>query len=159
MVVPYGFAIGDFIAGIDLIFKIGKALKDSVGSRKEFKDLLDKFRAFEYPLIFVKRYTLQHRREIEANEALMQMVMMFQEKIDEFLAQLDKYQAHLGPGFKTSFKDKSRANVAKIQFRLFKHEDIQRWTQDLVTYALSLNILIEMIATYVCTFAYIPIVY
>jgi hypothetical protein len=37
VVVPFGFSVGDFIAGIELVQKVGTALKKSSGASAQYQ--------------------------------------------------------------------------------------------------------------------------
>ena len=39
MPVPFGFSVGDFVSGIELLLDAIKSLRDSNGSRDDYKEL------------------------------------------------------------------------------------------------------------------------
>lgn len=131
----FGFGVGDFIAGVQLIVKVGNALRDSVESAEEFRSLIGQLHSFETALFMVRRYAEQHRNE--GGAALDELVRVCRSAIDDILAQLDEYQKHLGPANKVH-KDRLKDSASKIKFSLFKKDDIAKWQNTLSIHSLSI---------------------
>ena len=58
MVTPFGFSVGDFVAGIELIRQLINALEDSAGSSSEYRDLIKELYSLERALLEVKHLDL-----------------------------------------------------------------------------------------------------
>ena len=54
MAAAFGFSVGDFVNGINLVKDVIKALKDSTGSSKEYLELIAELRTLESALLDVK---------------------------------------------------------------------------------------------------------
>jgi hypothetical protein len=146
MVPPYGFGIGDFIAGIQLIRAIVIAINGSHGAAKEFRDLMSELRSFETGLIHIRGYvinkvTVDQDNSRNPDADILQIISDCRAKIDDILDQVDRYQKRLGPAHKlypSRFKD----SIAKIKFHLFKMEDVGSWQRSLYMHTSSITLIL-----------------
>ena len=138
MLPPFGFSVGDFVSGINLVRELIKALEDSAGSSAEYRDLIKELYSLERALIEVKHLDLddtQHSQGI----ALQQAATQCQQTIDEFLQKIQKFRpAFRVGGSKSSWRDSLR----KIEWALYKKEDVQRFRAQLNGHTASIKILL-----------------
>jgi len=66
MATGFGFSTGDFIAGINLVQELIKALNDSRGSSKEYLELIAELRSLETALLEVKTLDLAVEQQTSA---------------------------------------------------------------------------------------------
>ncbi|KAG4429756.1 hypothetical protein IFR05_014760 [Cadophora sp. M221] len=92
---PFGFSVGDFIAVIGQVQKIGKALQDHNGASTEYQRLLQHLQALR--LIF------QHLEELESSEVNRTLINAVQTQahlslkpLNDFLNAISKYDKRLG---------------------------------------------------------------
>lgn len=115
----FGFSVGDFLAAVGLIIRIGNALRKSTGAKKEFRRVIDQFRAFQTPLLYIKLYAEEHREEIEEMEEkarLREMLRLVQTRIDDMLEELDKFQEHLAVDVRVPLKRQPKAIAIRSGF-------------------------------------------
>jgi len=124
MITPgFGFSVGDFISGIELIRQLITALEDGAGASKEYHDLIRELYSLEFALLKVKRLEVDDSLEGDKN-VVIRAVRQCQETISQFLSSIAKYQPSLRAGGSgSSWKDCLR----KIQWALCKKEEVQQF--------------------------------
>ena len=146
MAAAFGFSVGDFVNGINLVKDVIKALKDSTGSSKEYLELIAELRTLESALLNVKALYPQLQQNAQ-QAVLAQAVRDCQQSIDGFLQGLGKYHKHLHLGGSTNkWKDALR----KVQWHLCKSDDLNSFRQRVATHVAALEMLILTMQAYVC---------
>jgi hypothetical protein len=144
MATGFGFSTGDFLAGINLVQELIKALNDSRGSSKEYLELIAELRTLETALLEVKTLDLAVEQQPQ-RAALRQAATQCQNSIDRFLKDLAKYHPYLRLGGSVcAWKDTLR----KIQWRFCKTEDLVRFRAEIGFHAQSIQILMLTIQMY-----------
>jgi len=119
----FGFSVGDFVDGIELVRQLINAFKSSAGSSKEYQDLINELYLLERSLLEVKH--LQVNDALRPQKvAVEQAALQCQGTISQFLSKISKYQPSLricGSG--SSWRD----GLRKIQWALYRKEDVQRF--------------------------------
>jgi len=119
----FGFSFGDFVDGIELIRQLINAVKDGAGSSREYQDLVHELYSLERALLEVKR--VQAIDELRPQRiAMEQAALQCQETISQFLSKISKYQPSLRVGGSGSTW---RDGLRKIQWALYRKEDVQRF--------------------------------
>ena len=137
MVTPFGFSVGDFVAGIELIRQLINALEDSAGSSAEYRELIKELYSLERALLEVKHLDLDASQYAQL-VALRQAATQCQQTIDEFLSKLRKFQ----PAFRTGgAKSSWRDSLRKMEWALYKKEDVERFRAQLSGHTASINML------------------
>ena len=127
MAVPFGFSAGDFIAAIGLVKDLVKALHDSNGSSREYRELIHELYGLEAALLEVKALDLEVEERTK-RVALRQTASNCQASISHFLEGLSKYQPHLRSGGSSRhLKDAFR----KIQWHLCKKDDLVKFRAEI----------------------------
>ncbi len=92
---PFGFSVGDFIAIIDLVQKVGKALHGQHGASAEYQRLVRNLQSLK--LIF--QY-LKYLDQDEANRSLVNGIQAQAHEalkpLNDFLRKVAKYEKRLG---------------------------------------------------------------
>ncbi len=123
MSVAFGFSVGDFIAGINVIRELRKALEDGAGASAEYCSLIAELSTLEIALQQVQELALDESKRLQ-HEALKQAALRCQHSVERFLERIVKFQPNLQAGGSSSqWKDRLR----KIQWALCKKEDVQRF--------------------------------
>ena len=138
MLPPFGFSVSDFVAGINLVRELIKALEDSAGSSAEYRDLIKELYSLERALLEVKHLELddaQHSQGV----ALRQAATQCQQSIDGFLQKVRKFQPALRTGGSSS---SWRDSLRKIEWALYKKEDVQKFRAQLSGHTTSIKILL-----------------
>jgi len=94
MPVAFGFSVGDFIAGIELVGTIIDTLKSSGSASKEHRELIAQLVSPENALLQVKRLDLEES-QYDQVIAPRQGASQCHRTIDEFWKTVQKYQSHL----------------------------------------------------------------
>lgn len=138
MLPPFGFSVSDFVSGVNLVRDLIKALEDSAGSSAEYRDLIKELYSLERALLEVKHLDLdesQHSQGI----ALQQAAIQCQQAIDVFLQKIRKFQPALRTGGSKSW---CRDGFRKVEWALYKKEDVQQFRAQLHGHTASINILL-----------------
>lgn len=144
MAVPFGFSAGDFIAAITLVKDLVKALHDSNGSSREYRELIHELHGLETGLLEVKALDLEVEQRAK-RVALRQAATQCQASIDEFLKGLAQYQPHLRTGGSTrSWKDALR----KIQWHLCKKDDLVKFRAEISFHTQTIQMLMLSVQVY-----------
>ncbi len=145
MLPPFGFSVGDFFSGINLIRELIKALEDSAGSSAEYRDLIKELYSLERALLEVKHLDLEESQHSQ-HVALKQVAIQCQETIDGFLNKIRKFQPALGTGgSNSSWKN----GLRKVEWTLYKKDDVQKLRAQLNGHTTSINILLMTVQLYV----------
>ena len=138
MLPPFGFSVGDFVAGIQLIRQLISALEDSAGSSAEYRGLIKELYSLERALLEVKHLDLDDSQHAQL-VALRQAATQCQQTIDEFLLRIQKFQPSLrNGGSKSSWRD----GLRKVEWALYKKDDVERFRAQLNGHTASINILL-----------------
>ena len=148
MLPPFGFSVGDFVSGINLIRELIKALEDSAGSSADYVDLIRELYSLERALLEVKHLDLDESQEPQ-NLALRQAATQCQQTIDEFLQRTHKFQPALRAfGSKSSWRD----GLRKVEWALCKKDDVQKFGAQLLGHTTSINLM--MMTIQLCVLSY-----
>lgn len=138
MSVGFGFSVGDFIAGIQLVRDIITSLQASGGSSLEYQALASELFSLERALIEVKSLKCLQDQSDQL-DALKVAATQCQHTIDRFMTKIQKYQPSLtaqGSG------SKWRDSLRKVQWALCKKEDIAAFKAEVSGHAVSINLLV-----------------
>ena len=134
----FGFSVGDFISGLELIRQFIKALEDSSGSSKEYRDLIRELYTLERALLEVKHLNVDESLQPQ-KIATIQTVVQCQETISSFLLQIATYQ----PSLRSGGSGKGWLDcLRKIQWAVYGKEDVQRFRAQIQGYTSSITILL-----------------
>jgi hypothetical protein len=138
MLPGFGFSVGDFISGINLIRDLINALEDSSGSSKDYHDLIRELYSLERALLEVKHLNVDESLQPQ-KIAVTQAAVQCQETISTFLTQIAKFQPSLSTGGSgQSWRDRLR----KIQWALNKREDVQKFRTQIQGHTSSITLLL-----------------
>lgn len=154
MSVGFGFSVGDFIAGIQLVRDVITSLQASGGSSLEYQALASELFSLERALLEVKSLKYSENQSGQL-DALKVAATQCQHTIDRFMTKIQKYQPSLtalGSG------SKWRDSLRKVQWALCKKEDIAMFQAEISGHAVSINLLIATAQLFVihllCTKGY-----
>jgi CRISPR/Cas system CMR-associated protein Cmr5 small subunit len=144
MASAFGFSTGDFIAGINLVKNLIKALNDSRGSSKEYLEVIRELQGLEVTLLLVKSQDENTITQVNQRNALRVAVRNCEDCIDTFLSSLQKYHRHLCIGGSTN---KWRDAVHKIQWHICKADDLNSFRLQIASHVQNLEMLLATIQT------------
>jgi hypothetical protein len=141
MSVGFGFSVGDFLAGIQLVRDIISSLQASGGSTASYQGLAFTLFSLESALLEVKTLDFgdQHYQQINALKCA---ATQCQRTIDDFLLSIKRYQPSLtaqGSG------SKIRDGIKKIQWAVCKKEDVAAFEARLRGHVSSINLLVTTV--------------
>lgn len=136
MAVPFGFSIGDFVAGINLIITCVQSIRGTRGSSAEFMALSTQLESLKSALATVTSLNLE-RAAPQEHLAIQEATTRCQRSIEGFVQAIAKYQPWLQPS-----KKGWRANVRKIQWACCRRKDIEDFRDQLARHASSMSIML-----------------
>ena len=139
MSVGFGFSAGDFIAALHLVSTVISALRDAVGSRAEYQELIRELCTLETVLLRVNSVELDESQSAE-KIALQQAASQCQRTIDDYLKRIQKYQPYLSQHVSEGSRVKD--SWMKIQWTLCNKEDLARFKADLRGHTSSIAVLL-----------------
>ena len=139
----FGFSVGDFISGIDLIRTLIKALNDGAGSKPQYQRLIEALLNLERAMEEVKLLRVT-ASQASQKIALEQVASQCQQSIELFLKQNAKFKPTLSLTASTS-KWNWRAELHKIQWALCKGEAVAQLRAEITGHTLTINTLLATI--------------
>ena len=134
----FGFSVGDFVAALQLVGTVIDAIRDSGGSRTEYRELINELYGLETALLRVKQLEFEEDQRSEYI-ALRQAAAQCQTTIDAFCARIKKYQKSLrAEGSGSTLTD----TVAKLQWKLCRKDDLIKFKTDISAHTQSIQILL-----------------
>jgi hypothetical protein len=149
MTVPFGFSIGDFVAGIGLVRDVIEALQTSSSSTARYQGLISELFTLERGLLEVKNLglgdeqaTQPERLDIEAlHGALRLTAVQCQDSITRLLGKVKKYEGHLSAnGSGSKWKDALR----KVQWALLTDKDLEESRAEIRGHATMITMLLNL---------------
>jgi hypothetical protein len=147
MSVGFGFSIGDFIAGIQLVRDVIASLRSTAGSASEYQNLIYELFGLERALLEVKALKLDDCQPAQLND-LKCVAIECQESIDRFLLEIRKYQPSLNAQGSGS---RVRDGLRKIQWALCKKGDVELFKAEVMRHTASINLLLATAQMYAYT--------
>ena len=132
--VPFGFSIGDFIAGINLIITSINAVKDATNS--EYQNINAELEGLKTALSAIENLHLQ-QNAYKHNTAIEEAKARLRDCVKIFVSRIAKYQPWLQPN-----KKGWTASLRKIQFELCTKEDLLHFRSQLERHSSSINMLL-----------------
>ena len=129
MTCPFGFSVGDFIAGISLLHTLVSALREHGDAREECGELLHELEALEAALMQVQQLVAEDTKKAE-NLALRQGAAQCQETIHEFGQRLHKAQ---GCGW------------TRVKWALSRKEDIAKFCARIIGRTEAIRLLLTVV--------------
>lgn len=142
MSAPFGFSVGDILAGLKLIKKSVEALQDTKGSAADYQALIYDINSLEDRLAAVNDLRLDQRfgPKSKQNLAVQEAISRCWNCVDAFLSAIAKYQPWLQGNTPAGFGWK--ANLKKIQWALCKKDDVNRFRAQLERHSASISMLL-----------------
>jgi hypothetical protein len=156
MVFPFGVSVGDFITGIKLICDSIEALGDAHGASSAYRQLLASLQSLKAALSQMdllrfdpSQVAQQHALQNEAN--------LCRECVNNFVARIDKYRV-LNMGNQTQWSMAAvKSTARKIQWGLFKKEDVARFQANVSARVDSIQMLLLTFQVYVESSSSVPL--
>ena len=149
MTVPFGFSIGDFVAGIGLVRDVIEALQASSSSTARYQGLISELFTLERALLEVKklaigdeRTTPLERLALEAKHGALRLAaVQCQDTISRLLGKVKKYDRHLSKnGSGSKWKDALR----KVQWAILTDKDLEESRAEIRGHATSITMLLTV---------------
>lgn len=136
MAVPFGFSVGDFIAGINLIITSIQAVRDGKGSSAQFQALTWELTSLKSGLGAIHELNLEQTAQKEY-VAIREAVAGCELCIESFVRGVSKYQPWLKPGV-----DGWKASFRKIQWAFCNKKDVAGFRDQLERHSSAINMLL-----------------
>lgn len=131
MGVPFGFSVGDIIAGIGAIKVSIEAFSNTRGASKEYTLLSDKLTRLCESLELVRAIEVDPIHDAAQREAVRQAIKQCQTCIDDFLDRIVKFKGIQPSTQPRSWSEKLHGAARKIQWALCKQDDIRKFGADI----------------------------
>jgi hypothetical protein len=132
MAVPFGFSVGDFIAGIKLLKSGFDSLSDARGAKADYLELRKALDALDKALNEASQFTTpQHQAAVEEE------VTNCKECIAKFLVEFKKFELLKSGPVNIS---KLRFAFRKLQWALRKKDDVRKFREHLDTHVNTLQL-------------------
>ena len=136
MAVPFGFSIGDFVGGIQVIITCIEAVHESKGASAHYQALTAELQSLQSGLEAIGDLQLDWTAQ-KQHTAIAEAVLRCQRCIEAFVKRIAKYQPWLQPGLRGW-----NVNVRKMQWAMCKKEDVLKFKTDLERHSSSINMLL-----------------
>ncbi|KFX91475.1 hypothetical protein V490_05878 [Pseudogymnoascus sp. VKM F-3557] len=143
MVVPFGFSVGDVIAGIGVIKKSIEAFSDTRGATKDHKLLSDTLTRLCVSLETVRELHIDDGHDAPQREPIRQAVEQCQKCIDDLLCKIEKYKIIQPSTQPLSWESRVKVAARKIQWALLKQDDLSKFRTDVQLQFDAINILLQ----------------
>src|SRR5215471_16114624 len=138
MAAGFGFSVGDLIAGLRLLSVSFEAVRGAQTSNSDYASLLSELNSLRLALEAIDDLQLEHRGTEKQTAAIQRSVTSCRECIDDFLAQIAKYQPHLQQGGRGGWA----AGYRKIKWAVCRQEDVAKFRAKLERHTSSINMLL-----------------
>ncbi|KAF2802488.1 uncharacterized protein BDZ99DRAFT_551327 [Mytilinidion resinicola] len=145
----FGFSVGDFVSALNLTRELIRALKDSVGSSTDYRDLIRELRSLKRVLTEVKRLDLDESLKRQ-RVAVEQAASLCQNTITGFLRKIHKFEPSLGESGSAVRRSKWRVSLRKMEWALYKKEEVAAFRARITGHTSAINMLLlttQLIAT------------
>ncbi|KAJ4186645.1 hypothetical protein NW759_016934 [Fusarium solani] len=139
MSVGFGFSVGDFIAGLELVATIIDALRETGDSSRRHRELIRELYSLEAALLQVKRLELHESLNAE-KIALHSAASQCQRTIMDFWQTIQEYGPSLG---RSAGSPTLKDQWMKVKWALFKEEEVEKFKADLRGHTGSINLLLK----------------
>ncbi|KAJ9642361.1 hypothetical protein H2199_004741 [Coniosporium tulheliwenetii] len=142
MVTPaFGFSAGDFIAAINLIVKISKALNDSGGAASKYRMLLQELQQLQLILEQLQDLSPTSANSHSHLNAVKGMALAIQMPLQEFLTKIEKYNSSMCG---TSSSSRWRTAPRKAQWAVLMQEEVCRFRAVITMKIVTISVLLAL---------------
>ena len=145
MPAPFGFGVGDFIAVIELIVKVRKALKDSGGALSEFQDVVQELGSLQSILTHLGTIHFKERAGTSPALNLTQLIATCQRPLSDFLDHIARFQSSLNASTSRNF---IHTSPRKAQWGLFMGAEIVKLRSVVAAKILQLQLVLQSFSMY-----------
>ncbi|KAI9725277.1 MAG: hypothetical protein M1828_003291 [Chrysothrix sp. TS-e1954] len=141
MVVPFGFSIGDFIAGIGLVRDLIKALEENTGANADYRELVRELRNLKRALKAVNDLQVDDAlrpQKVAAEHAALQcwnVIQTFVERNAKFTPTLSIQSTGSCP--------KWRQNLRKLQWAMNKTDEVRKLRAAIMAHTTAIQIILD----------------
>ena len=144
MPAPFGFGVGDFIAVIELITKVGKALRDSGGAASEYQDVVQELESLRGILTHLGQVRIASSTRVKPADSLKKLALNCQQPLEGFLARIATFKASLDAKTDRKF---FQSAPRKIQWGIFMGSEIPKLRAVIAAKVLQLQLLLQLYTT------------
>jgi hypothetical protein len=142
MAVPFGFSVGDIIAGIGVIKNAISSFSDTCGASREYKLVSDTLDTLNQALVVAQGIQVDPIRDSQEHTAIINASERCQLCVNGFLKRCIKYDVLNSPSSTQIWTCRVKVAVRKIQWALCKKGDLQQFRDELQQQVDSISFLI-----------------
>jgi hypothetical protein len=139
----FGFSAGDCVRALELIYQVGKALKDSSGAAHEYQQVIVELEGLGRTLNHLESLQPSASNANHVN-AIRGMAFACQLPLQEFLSKLQAYEASLGP---FSQQSAIRSARAKTKWAIYMVKEVEKLRALIAAKVISIQLLLSMHAS------------
>ena len=140
MAVPFGFSVGDFLAGIGLIKTVISAIKDTGGAATDYQVLVQELQHLQILLEQLKDLK-PNASSLSHVNAVRGMALTFRVPLSEFLQKIEQYKSSLKAG---SSKGQWITAPRKAQWAVSMPEEVSKMRAIITMKIVTVSLLLTM---------------
>jgi hypothetical protein len=149
----FGFSVGDFVVGIQLVKDLIKALNEAAGAKASYRRLIAELLNLDEALGRVRELRVDESQAAQ-KIALEQVATQCQESITDFLKRNEKFKATLGSGSglalvasqsqpSAASPSRWRSTMHKIQWALLKDDDVEALRTQISAHTTTISLILN----------------
>lgn len=144
MPITFG-SVGDIISLCSVIQKLVKALDESHGSARDYRDLIEELQALETAIKEIERLSIENSNVLEFGplfETAGRGAARCRQEIESFLKSIEKYRKHFG---EYGSKNAVKANIAKARWQISQRDEVVKFRAHISAHSRSISLLLSAI--------------
>jgi hypothetical protein len=130
MAAPFGFSVGDFIAGIGVLRDVIGAFSDTKGARTSYKEVVQELSSLQSSLEGIQALKCDPGQE-DQYAAVTDAVERCQQCIKRFVERMSKFKDILSaPGASQWPSSNFKRSVQKIEWSLCRKSDVEQFRKE-----------------------------
>jgi hypothetical protein len=130
MTVPFGFSVGDVIAGIGVVKRAIDAFHNTRGASKDYQRLSHALQTLSESLAIVSAIPLDPQHDTQQTAAIAGGVHRCQQTLDSFLERATKFELLEETDQSRGWREKVVAATRKVQWAVCEKGDVTKFTRD-----------------------------
>lgn len=149
MVAPFGFSVGDLIAGIGVLKDAITALSDSRGAKADYNLLTGTLDNLYQTFEAIQQIHLHPQEDLQQQITLDQAVARCRGSIEAFLERTAKYSVLKSTNSCRDWKLKLQTGIRKVKWSTLKKGAVDKFQKDLERQVQAINLLLSTLQLYV----------
>jgi hypothetical protein len=149
MSVPFGFSVGDIIAGIGVLKTSIGAFSDTRGAANEYERHSTSLDSLSGSLEALRKIPVDPAHDSQQHAAIIRSVGQCQQFVDEFLSRINIYDLLKAEGVPRSWAQKLKAAAKKVQWALYQKDEITKFRNEVQQQVDTIGLLVSALEVWV----------